>query len=426
MERVRNPLTGKMINIGGPTFTKLYKQGIRFSEEDQEKIAVAGFAVPPKIGSKAKDMLARKLSSLRERNQVAYKDSGHQKACETGDMSHLQEPITKTVVTVTPVYSKTQKLSDGGFLRYLDTGVPFKARGLGSNILYGYNNYNKAIVERLFGKGGMSFDGEWMKECDEYIRGLSNYDMFTLAGYTNHSHWYINAFLSGTMTEGSLQKRLLSTEQHKNWYFPFYMQARSILGEVDVDMEVTVGNRTKRLSYWLSRIEKEPMSDGYMVFIHIMQHIPWSFWVKAMGLFKDDLKRIVAGAPPTKKKMVVYRGVKDDYFARPEDVKRGYHTSDTFLSTTLSPRYANLFRWDRCCFKRITILPGSRVLFMSGASFFKLDFQVLINAGSKFYIKNRKKTVTTYVFKELEDMNRSEDLCFKDLEKIEVSDLVLL
>lgn len=426
MDRVRNPLTGKMINIGGPTFNKLYKQGVKFSDGDQEKIVAAGFAAPPKIGSKVKAMLARKVKSLRERNKTDYIDSAHQRACETGDMSHLEEPITKTVVTVTPFYSKTYGLTNGRFLDYLDRGIPFLDRGPGSSILYGHNNYNKAVFERLFGKDGMSLDAAWMRECDDYIRGLNKYDMFTLAGYTNHSHWYINSYMAGTMTEEALQSRLASRTNHTKWYFPFYMQARSIFDEIDLDMDVTVGNRTKRLSYWLSRIEKDSMSDGYMVFIEIMQHLPWAFWVKTMNLFKDDLERIIAGAPPTKKRIVVYRGVKDDYFARPEEVKRGYHTSATFLSTTLSPRYANLFRGEHCCFKRITILPGSRALFMSGASMFKNDFQVLINVGASFYIKNRKKTITTYVFKELDDMNRSEDICFSKLEKIEVSDLVML
>lgn len=146
----------------------------------------------------------------------------------------------------------------------------------------------------------------------------------------------------------------------------------------------------------------------------------FKFWTAIFELYKKDLKRILSNSPETTKRMVVYRGVSDDYFLKGN---KEFFKTNSFISTSFKPYYSLRYLRDKeCCFQKIVILPKSKVLFINSASVYNTELEVLINIDSVFYIKTRKEILRSY-----QNIEKSlSDMCFKQNVKVETSELVLI
>jgi hypothetical protein len=226
------------------------------------------------------------------------------------------------------------------------------------------------------------------------------------------------------MTPSSLKEKLLNVSFISDYYFPFYVQAYAMLDSVkiDIDIRCLVNRVIKKVSEWVEDCKKLGRRKAYSIFVQIMENFSYSWWKEVMTLFKDDLKRIINNAPAVKKEIVVYRGVKDDYFLK--GAKDNYYTNTSFVSCSLDPSYALTFlRADnQCCLKRITILPGTKVLFISGLSAFYEELEIVINIDSTLFIQNK---FTTSIYK----TPNNKDICFdKNVEKrlIDIAEIVVV
>lgn len=97
-----------------------------------------------------------------------------------------------------------------------------------------------------------------------------------------------------------------------------------------------------------------------------------------------DLDSIIDKSPPTTKQMIVYRGIKDDNYMN--GVKNHIYKTNSFISTSLNLSSALRFAGDKCCFKRITLLPGTRTILLAGISKFPNEAELLLGTKSHFYI----------------------------------------
>jgi hypothetical protein len=107
---------------------------------------------------------------------------------------------------------------------------------------------------------------------------------------------------------------------------------------------------------------------------------------------------VIDRSPPTRKKMIVYRGDRDDtYFNR--------NTGDIFfknkgiISTTLSYNEAIRFtsekvsyiNSERCCMNEITVLPGSRILFIGGVSTLPQEIEFILGMNTTYLMRKYRE-----------------------------------
>jgi hypothetical protein len=145
------------------------------------------------------------------------------------------------------------------------------------------------------------------------------------------------------------------------------------------------------------------------------------FWMKAIEMFTNDLNRIIKNSPPLRKKLVVFRGVKTDYYLTGS--KNKFYKNQGFVSTSLSYRLSRNFAGGKCCLKRIVLLPGTKCLFISGLSRFPNEIEILLPTNSIFYVQNAKRSIAYY---ESEDI-KIDDVCAKKgVNTLYVTDIIVV
>jgi hypothetical protein len=139
---------------------------------------------------------------------------------------------------------------------------------------------------------------------------------------------------------------------------------------------------------------KEYMSETarYALYARHRNQIGEANMKKALQMYRDDLKRIIAAAPKSRKKMVIYRGVTYDIFGK---TKGHWHTLNAFCSAAYHITHA--LGYARRSMQRITILPGTPVLFAAPLNQWgrEGEYEIMVNVGTKYLIRKRhvKRTV---------------------------------
>ena len=441
-EQVRNPVTGRCIKIGSALFKQLVKDGVQFSQEDALKITKPAVPAPVKKDTpvkknvpvkkdtpaavliespskKLKLVMAKYIKEYKERKNINYIDKYHKNMCE----NNLFYPITTIVKNIQLSFSTTINFKNN-YKKYLkDEKIIFEPIII--NIIDNFNNYNKHIITRFTNKEKIDdLNYEWFNDMDNYIKNLSNYDIYTIFGYTcSNNNDIINKLLSGRMVPEVFETLVLKNTYVS--YFPYYKQAMALLPllfenkyEAILKNKISLDSESKPLSEWLTLIQSK---ESYELFIKIMRHIPYDWWLKVMYLFRDDLKRIIDDSPPLKKKMIVYRGVKNDYMLKGS--KNQMYTNNCFISTSLNPYSALEFANDKCCFKRIVLYPGQKALFISGLSYYPNEVEFLLNVDTRFYVR-KIQHISIYKDRKISETN----ICFKpeDRRSLQVVDILML
>jgi hypothetical protein len=455
-EQVRNPATGRCIKIDSALFKQLVKDGVQFSQEDVLKITKAAAAVPAApavpatkatkaaaaavpaaakatkatkaaaaaapIKSSLKQIMAKYVNEYKERKDINYISKDHENICK--NKKRLQSKTVIKEVLKLPFSTRTGKFTD-----YLTREIPFSL-GYNKTIEQNYNNYNKHIIERFTNKVSLDdLDYGWFNDMNNYVTSLSNYDAFTILGYSFHSDKYINMYLTGRLTPVIFDRIFNFKIFTNDVYFPYYKQAMVLLNELLHEkyaeaLKNMINNKTLR--HWIEKINGNDCNESYLIFVTIMKYIPYDWWLKVMQLFRDDLKRIIENSPSIKKKMILYRGVKDDYMLKGS--KDQMYTNNCFVSTSLSPYSALEFVNAKCCFKRIVLYPGQKALLTSGLSFLHdsvkwKPIEFLLNIDTRFYIR-KIQHISVY-----KDVKKAEhDICFKpeDRRTLQVVDILML
>jgi hypothetical protein len=104
-------------------------------------------------------------------------------------------------------------------------------------------------------------------------------------------------------------------------------------------------------------------------------------------MYRDDLKRIIAGAPKSRKKMVLYRGSSFDIF---RSTRGHWHTLNSFCSASYDLDYS-LGYGGGAMLQRITVLPGTPVLLVAGMNQWATngEYEIMVNLGTKYLIRGR-------------------------------------
>jgi len=216
-------------------------------------------------------------------------------------------------------------------------------------------------------------DLDWFKRQDKYVKELSDYDFWTAQAHTNRSHSWIGPYLYRGDVPAYLPYGGMTHMA------PLWPQIRKMILD---------GSYVDPTNNWIAKFKSASVeSERYSIYKnHIQTMIPRVVMIPALRMYRDDLKRIIAGAPKSRKKMVLYRGSSFDIF---RSTQGHWHTLNSFCSASYELDYA--LSYGSGNMQRITVLPGTPVLLVAGMNQWATngEYEIMINLGTKYLIRGR-------------------------------------
>jgi rubredoxin len=219
-------------------------------------------------------------------------------------------------------------------------------------------------------------DDDWIRRQNKYISSLNDYDFWTVQAHTNRSHFWIGPFLYKGTAYPTLPGISSGTKTH---IAPLWPQVNKLIED---------GIFTAKTPWVQSYINTKTDKAKYQLYVRYMNTLPRSIMLKALTMYRDDLKRIIAKAPKSRQKMVFYRGQSSDVLS---GTKGHWHTLNSFCSSAYTFDWAFGYSRSRNRIQRITVLPGTPVLFVAGVNQWDHsgEYEVMINLGTKYLIRER-------------------------------------
>jgi hypothetical protein len=217
-------------------------------------------------------------------------------------------------------------------------------------------------------------DLDWFKRQDAYVKNLSDYDFWTAQAHTNRSHSWIGPFLY----RGTVPSYLPGTSGKH--IVPLWPQIRKMI------LDGTFTSAAER-HYWLISFRASTSEAArYKLYNSNTTNIPTDIMKRALEMYRDDLKRIIAGAPKSRKKMILYRGASFDIF---RSTRGHWHNLESFCSAAYDLRHA--LAYEGGTMQRVTVLPGTPVLLVAGMNQWNAagEYEIMVNMGTKYLIRGR-------------------------------------
>lgn len=258
----------------------------------------------------------------------------------------------------------------------------------------------------------VEIDKDWLNEQHEYLKTLTREELFNVYGYTRNGDVFVNNFMRGTLDDAFFRIYLDTFKDDEDKYFPLFFPAldalsvnvtkiQEIYEKVLID-PLNVVNQ-KKLVQLRRRTTKN--TTKYLLLLSILKDTKVEWWHHVIRMYSHSLEAIIRKAPPTKKKMYIYRGVKTDFYLdKFKNERNPIFPSRGFVSTSSSINVAYDFTTKdnyvkkendilgiqdnsrHCCFMRITVLPGTRMLLTAGMSYFHHEAEFLLSRDTVFYI----------------------------------------
>lgn len=213
------------------------------------------------------------------------------------------------------------------------------------------------------------FDLDWFRRQSEYISKLSDYDFWTVQAHTNRSHSWIGPY---TYRKNIPTFRALGSSVHIT---PLWPQVRKMIlgGKYDAHG-------------WVNDFKRETNEKNrYDLYTRHVSSLPSAVKQQALDMYIKDLKRIITGAPKTKKKMILYRGTGFDIF---QGTTGHWYKLKSFCSAAYnvswSAGYGHMMH-------RITVLPGTPVLLAACTNQWAHsgEYEVMVNIDTQYLIRSR-------------------------------------
>lgn len=296
-----------------------------------------------------------------------------------------------------------------------------------NNILY--RNIHKNIGEHtsLIDFENL-LDNEWMKSQFEYIAHLNKRDLFTIYSYTRTGDEIANNFLRKNLTPSKLTRYLKEIDSSPHTYRPYFAMFFQAFDELktyspeqlsEVISPDVPSEKLSEIQTLLSVGSSGGSSDTllshvYVNFLGLLTCFTSDFWFKVVQIYAIDIDRIIKNSPGVTKKMYVYRSVDtSDYFTR--DMTHHIKSLNGFESTSVSAKASFEFIGRKCCFQRITLLPGVKALLISCVSSFPTESEILLGHNTNYYIMEP----TTKI-------NKSLNGCDFKVHDVETFDIVMI
>ena len=133
--------------------------------------------------------------------------------------------------------------------------------------------------------------------------------------------------------------------------------------------------------------------------------------------YNDRLSTIISKAPMLKHPMTLFRGTKDLYFNKKQPNKpfihNGYMSASIDFNVSLNPPFTSTDnQGNQCCLMVINVLPGTRMIPMTGLSQVNSEKEFLFNTNSKIMVSEQSRKVAKVP---------SDDICNKQTKTLNVT-----
>lgn len=357
-----------------------------------------------------------------------YIDNVHKRMCETSKKELLNEPIIKKRLSFNCVYYRSplqgtfrpDMLSYSKALKHKWIPEDISLDGVVS-ISSNYDRENGLIKDEDVYN---TLDMNWFKKVNEYIRDLNDYELFTIKAYTYHGDVLMNNYERGMFNAKRFSNRLdqynltlYKTSTYFPLFFPFleiFMRFgdgknihKLVLDKKDLAKEPKYSEKMNTLNRILKKYnskdtsfeniwEREKKNNNektlYMNVVDVSNIIRYELIEEAVSILSKRFDKIIQNSPATTKKMILYRGDKDsNYFNK--DTGNMFFRIKGFISTSLAYNTAVGFtQYDmgsntRCCINEITILPGSKLLFIMGVSTIPSELEFVLGLKTTYLMR---------------------------------------
>lgn len=217
-------------------------------------------------------------------------------------------------------------------------------------------------------------DLDWFKRQDAYVKNLSDYDFWTAQAHTNRSHWWIGPFLY----RGTVPTTLPGADGKH--IVPLWPQIRKLILDGTFRPDGPYYTWITTFNALRSDLER------YNLYKSNTRNIPRPIMKRALEMYRADLRRIIAGAPKSRKKMILYRGASFDIF---RSTMGHWHNLESFCSAAYDLNHA--LAYEGGTMQRITVLPGTPVLLVAGMNQWNYagEYEIMVNLGTKYLIRSR-------------------------------------
>jgi len=362
-----------------PTFT--FKTGLlspstSSSEKEFTKIsAYKNTAIHTALTAK----LQKAKQSIQENNDI-YIDDEHKKLCYY--YKKIMELKSKMVLKnkrISFTYKQNALINNNERLTFSEKNIKFIDTTYNYDIKY--NAYNKKFINKIQNYIDVQTVQNFMQKQSEFLQTLSKREIYNLKYYTYHGDIYINAFIDGKFEPSIIQKYGDSIIDEGSDLCYFYYQFLDYFTSNPYFNQQEVSVRDENLFI-------EFIESNYMQF---QQPI----WTHVFTSYIQEMKQIFAKAPLTTDKIVLYRGVKDNYVASHSN--KGFYISNHFSSTTLFAEVA--FGYTNSKNRqmlKIIVDKGMPLIFVEGVSICKNEFEVILPINATLYIDHATKKINYF------------------------------
>lgn len=252
------------------------------------------------------------------------------------------------------------------FLRDLASGESKTAQGR-STLRCTYSTLSEPLFRRLspeFVHAPESLlDQEWFAACDKYIRHLPLRQKMSLVALTNKSQQHVQSWVRTGQIRQEFRDRVRLWRSDAYGYLPIFFQLADT-----------------HPSSWGKEYRR--------VVDQLAPHLTNAQIDEAVRRLVDEIRDIFKNAPRTRRTMILTRGIKEE-IRKGQELRHPNVFRQGFAAGSLDPLHALLQYTDRprgCCLQRITILPGTPLLFLGGLSSFPDDMECVLPDTVRYWI----------------------------------------
>jgi hypothetical protein len=258
-----------------------------------------------------------------------------------------------------------------------DGRINFVLSNFDINVYLNQDKFHKKFLDNhLCGiLSNYKIDKKFIETQSNYIKNLSTNELKIINYYTTGGDTTMNSILSGNFDEN--------------------FNINNLRTPADVFL---LGFITEPYLKDKTIYENQEIVDSTDLSV-LFQHFTYDFLKSVLLKACDILQEIIKKSPPVTKIMKVFRAAKERK-RNLKYIKNGkiYYKNERFVSTSLDPNSALRFankepsKTDipNSNIKVITLLPGSRGLFLAGVSDFPDEFEVLLPNDTTYLIRDRK------------------------------------
>lgn len=213
-----------------------------------------------------------------------------------------------------------------------------------------YNSIQERVYRRLCGAVS-GFDNDWFQKNDVFLQQLPTRHRFALVAMTNKSQQHIQAYLKGLPLE-PFQRRVRAWDQRVHGFLPIFFPLCERHG--------------------LSHL---PLDRAYDRALEKARTLTDQEIVECIVDLVRDIRHIFSICPRTTHRMTLWRGVR----STPTLSYPG------FTSLSLDPFHVLHYTGEGCCLQKITLLPGTPLLFLGGLSSFQKELECVLPDHRQFY-----------------------------------------